>query len=134
MCPRCNEVLVCTTLDDVVAEYAAFQCPTCEGFWFEQTSELQKLSKITDMSAFEFSHLPSVEKQMEPLICPNCPDNRLLDKIEHKRDRRVIMDVCPECRGIWLDKGELEAIQHESWGSLLVKLYRWLVKKEDSTL
>lgn len=121
--------MICTSIDDVVTVYSAFQCPSCEGLWFAKSSELQKLSKVADLSAFEFVHLPSVEKQMEPLICPNCSDKRLMDKIEHKRDRRVIMDVCPKCHGVWLDPGELDAIQHETWGSMLLKLYRWLVKE-----
>ncbi|MCL4439757.1 MAG: zf-TFIIB domain-containing protein, partial [Firmicutes bacterium] len=26
----------------------------------------------------------------------------------------VVIDVCPRCRGIWLDHGELEKIMHEA--------------------
>lgn len=127
MCPRCNKGLVCATIDDVVTEYSVFQCPSCEGYWFGKSSELSELSKVSDLKILEFTHMPSVEEQMEPLLCPNCEDKPLMDKVEHRKDRRAIMDVCPKCHGVWLDRGELEAIQTESWGSLLVKLYRWLV-------
>ena len=38
--------------------------------------------------------------------CPRC-DNTTLDE----RDREgVTIDVCPTCRGVWLDRGELEKI------------------------
>lgn len=37
--------------------------------------------------------------------CPNCQATLLItDKKE------VEIDYCPECRGIWLDRGELEKI------------------------
>jgi uncharacterized protein len=36
--------------------------------------------------------------------CPRC-DTIVLDE----RDRNgVVVDVCPQCRGVWLDRGELE--------------------------
>jgi Zn-finger nucleic acid-binding protein len=38
--------------------------------------------------------------------CPRCPD-RVLD--ERVREG-VTVDTCPECRGIWLDRGELERL------------------------
>ncbi len=38
--------------------------------------------------------------------CPRC-ENEILD--EKQRDG-VTIDTCPDCRGIWLDRGELERI------------------------
>lgn len=38
--------------------------------------------------------------------CPRC-DNQILD--EKDRDG-VVIDVCRKCRGIWLDRGELEKL------------------------
>ncbi len=39
------------------------------------------------------------------MICPNCSTTLLMsDK------KGVEIDYCPSCRGIWLDKGELEKI------------------------
>jgi Zn-finger nucleic acid-binding protein len=38
--------------------------------------------------------------------CPTCPDERLVIT-----DRQGIeVDYCPACRGIWLDRGELDKI------------------------
>lgn len=37
--------------------------------------------------------------------CPNCNENLLMT------DRNgVEIDYCPECRGVWLDRGELDKI------------------------
>ena len=38
--------------------------------------------------------------------CPNCKDVNLV-----MTDRNGIeIDYCPECRGVWLDRGELDKI------------------------
>ena len=41
----------------------------------------------------------------EPLRCPSC-GSRLVE-VERAG---VLIDACPECRGIWLDRGELDKI------------------------
>src|SRR3954471_24877308 len=41
----------------------------------------------------------------EPMRCPNC-DSRL---VELERSE-ILIDACPECRGVWLDRGELDRI------------------------
>ncbi len=42
---------------------------------------------------------------MPLLICPNCQTG--MKEIE--RDS-VHIDMCPQCRGVWLDRGELEKL------------------------
>jgi Zn-finger nucleic acid-binding protein len=38
--------------------------------------------------------------------CPHCPDTALL-----MTDRQGIeIDYCPKCRGVWLDRGELDKL------------------------
>ncbi|MEN9578579.1 MAG: hypothetical protein RJA70_1588 [Pseudomonadota bacterium] len=44
------------------------------------------------------------------LHCPR--DKTLLETIKYEGNIEV--DRCGECRGMWLDKGELEAIQHSA--------------------
>ncbi len=41
----------------------------------------------------------------EPLRCPN--DGSRLVEVERSD---VLIDACPECRGVWLDRGELDKI------------------------
>ena len=41
----------------------------------------------------------------EPMRCPNC-GSRL---VEVERSE-ILVDACPDCRGVWLDRGELDKI------------------------
>ncbi len=41
----------------------------------------------------------------EPMRCPSC--NTRLVELERSE---VLIDACPECRGVWLDRGELDRI------------------------
>lgn len=49
--------------------------------------------------------------------CPNCDETLVMSNREG-----VEIDYCPKCRGVWLDKGELDKIierstQYDSGGS-----------------
>jgi uncharacterized protein len=44
-------------------------------------------------------------KAAEKLICPRC-GKRMDQRVAYG----VTVDVCPNCEGVWLDKGELEAL------------------------
>lgn len=46
-----------------------------------------------------------LSRRGEPMRCPAC-DTRL---VELERSD-VLIDACPECRGVWLDRGELDRI------------------------
>jgi uncharacterized protein len=40
------------------------------------------------------------------MICPRCTASELIER-DHDG---VVLDVCKECRGLWLDRGELEKL------------------------
>jgi uncharacterized protein len=40
------------------------------------------------------------------MFCPRC---HTADLVEHDRDG-IKIDICPGCRGVWLDRGELEKL------------------------
>lgn len=42
--------------------------------------------------------------------CPLCIDQTL--EITHRRG--IELDICPKCRGIWLDRGEIDRLIAES--------------------
>lgn len=43
------------------------------------------------------------------MYCPKCEV-----PMRQAKKEGVIIDVCPSCRGVWLDPGELEKILHEA--------------------
>ena len=51
------------------------------------------------------SQLRKVETSDTPRHCPKCPG-----KLEAYTFEGYVLDRCQECGGIWLDRGELEAI------------------------
>lgn len=127
-CPRCKSPLVKEVINEVTIEFDVFKCNSCEGIWFEKNEDFTKIEKITEPLLVEFRHIPSREVQMEPLTCPSCNNLHYMNKVENDRDHKVIIDVCSVCHGVWLDKGELDAIQKESFLSLLSRFYQWMKK------
>lgn len=128
-CPRCNIALSPLSIRGVNEVIEVDTCNNCAGIWFDK-GELSKVDKIVEPVAIEFRHIPSTKEQMEPLYCPVCETKNLMQKASHPRDEKVILDYCPDCKGIWLDKGELEAIQKETWTKTVSKIYNWLKGKE----
>jgi Zn-finger nucleic acid-binding protein len=50
----------------------------------------------------------------EPIMkCPTCPDVTL----SMTNREGIEIDYCPTCRGVWLDRGELDKIIERSMGS-----------------
>lgn len=43
------------------------------------------------------------------MICPRCNTNLVISVTKN-----IEIDYCPNCRGVWLDKGELEKIIERS--------------------
>jgi hypothetical protein len=64
------------------------------------------------------------QAERQTLHCPRCG----VDLVEQETDH-VMIDVCPQCSGIWLDSGELEQLRrvnHErgAGGGVLGSLFR----------
>ena len=114
-CPRCETSLNIETIKEINFSVEVDKCPSCKGIWFDE-SELQKLENITELTVFEIRRIPSEYRQLDALYCPKCENGgkALMKKATHPKDHKVIIDYCKNCNGIWLDGGELEAIQQES--------------------
>jgi Zn-finger nucleic acid-binding protein len=93
-------------------------CPACGGMWLDR-GELEAIqeSKERDYSE-ELARMPNLgynayklaqQKVGRTLQCPKC--NIEMEAREYARCSQVMIDVCPKCHGIWLDKGEIEALE-----------------------
>lgn len=49
----------------------------------------------------------AAERRSHYMKCPKCGESLREQKHEH-----VTIDVCPACKGAWLDAGELAMIEH----------------------
>ena len=122
-CPRCQTALETQPIIERNDEIIVDKCPSCQGIWFDK-NELQPLENISEPVLMEWRKIPNEYDQLTALNCPFCSDHPMMKKAEHPRDEKVIFDFCERCEGIWLDGGELEAIQKESWVSAIVNLFR----------
>ncbi|TLX76074.1 hypothetical protein E9993_07640 [Labilibacter sediminis] len=132
-CPRCNSSLSKEVINDMNASIEIDACNSCGGKWFDK-GELTEIEKLVEPTFIEIRKIPKRKEQYAALSCPSCSNMQLLEKVEHPRDHKVIIDYCPSCKGIWLDKGELEAIKEENWFSILGKAFKWLIGYEPESI
>ncbi len=125
-CPRCKQNLSKEIIIDINTSLHVDSCNNCGGKWFD-AKELEQIDQLIEPTLFEIRNIPNKREQIKPMICPSCNGITVMRKAEHDRDKRVIIDYCSKCNGIWLDKGELQAIRKENWLITLKKLFKWLV-------
>jgi uncharacterized protein len=58
------------------------------------------------------------EQAQQTLKCPKC-GSALVEQEHH----HVKIDVCPTCRGVWLDAGELEQLERAGAGGGVTKIF-----------
>ncbi len=104
-CPKCS-----TVLDrQLVAQVEVDLCPSCGGIWLDR-GELQRLHQSAQLAdvdvlkrfAGENRRVPPTSRAVK-LPCPVCEGRLVALELGE-----VAIDVCDACRGIWLDRGELE--------------------------
>lgn len=114
-CPRDKGQLDgCFYEDDIAVD----ECQECHGIWLD-AGELEKVQESMEHDhSGELKNIPDFAirayrmakaKRESELECPIC--GRPMDKNEYGYCSQIIIDVCSVCQGIWLDKGELEALE-----------------------
>lgn len=106
-CPKCN-----TVLDrKVIRRVEVDQCSGCGGLWLDR-GELVKLKLMAGRRTIKRLAEPrELARKVPPtsdrvrLPCPVC--NGVLAPL---RVNEVAVDICSSCRGLFLDKGELDPV------------------------
>ncbi|HEY7221285.1 MAG TPA: zf-TFIIB domain-containing protein [Candidatus Binatia bacterium] len=104
-CPKCQtETLGEFSVDRVTVD----RCASCAGIWFDAHDLVKLLAE-------EASHVASlrrghVKEEVEGKKgrCPR--DGADLLRVYSSIEPSVILDACPDCRGIWLDGGEFDKL------------------------
>lgn len=106
-CPNCKVALHQKSIHGVEIE----ECAKCEGIWFEDDELRQVKDKIdSDLNWMDFDILKHPEKfkpTAQRTDCPNC--SKSMDVLDYD-DTQVEIDYCAPCKGVWLEKNELERI------------------------
>ncbi len=115
-CPRDGSEL---TKRPYEADVEVDECADCKGMWLEK-GELERIQEVVenDYSA-ELSQIPDRvlqayrgAREKRPgmtLKCPSCECE--LDSHEYGYCSQIFVDGCSCCGGVWLDKGELAALE-----------------------
>ncbi len=109
-CPACSNQLTQREVAGVVLDV----CDNgCAGIWFDQF-EFKKFDEKAEPDAETIMHLTKVTTPSTSGIfnCPKCLTFKMMRHFASVK-RKVTMDECPNCAGVWLDAGELHSIRDE---------------------
>jgi uncharacterized protein len=87
-------------------------CPKCKGVWLIQ-DELRKLKNKVEDGTLRWMNeeIENIEKTTviaTQRSCVKCKTVKMVSVIFGKSS--LLVDWCPQCHGMWLDRGEFEAI------------------------
>jgi Zn-finger nucleic acid-binding protein len=107
-CPKCGT----DTLDPfgMIEGVNVDFCGGCKGIWFDEG----ELAFYTEMPA-DLPELGAVLARGKSTDhrCPHCSGTRLVE-VPYVGTLRPLLDVCPTCRGVFVDRGELPEIERLS--------------------
>jgi Zn-finger nucleic acid-binding protein len=113
-CPRCESgVLVVFELGDILLD----RCEECGGIWFDH-GELQAVVGAGGAARLE----PMTEPEDASGLCPRCLVEMQPVTASQDPGRPVLVDRCPSCMGLWLERSRLSRIED----SRLLLTVRWL--------
>jgi len=105
-CPKCSdgELREMELPENVTID----MCPKCKGIWYDrgEVGFQQELER-------DIPELETVEKTKRPTgnDCPRCADGTKLEEMRYAVESDLMIDRCPKCEGIFLDKGELSKLE-----------------------
>ena len=93
-------------------------CPSCNGMWLDK-GELEKIEEVREHDyTEELKRMPDYvsrayemarQKGHAEVCCPKCGDE--MEKREYCYCSQIIIDGCIHGHGIWLDSGEVRALE-----------------------
>jgi Zn-finger nucleic acid-binding protein len=114
-CPRDGSPLETKTYE---AKIEVDQCPACGGMWLDhgeleaiqeskENDYRKALSNLPDSVARSINAVAQLEST--PIACVKCKTE--MDTREYGYCSQIVVDTCPEGCGIWLDAGEIQALE-----------------------
>lgn len=114
-CPRDKSALEVKTYE---AKIEVDACPACGGMWLDK-GELEAIQDARENDYRKtLENLPdTVQKSIaevaqletKPIACLKCGAE--MDTREYAYCSQIVVDTCPEGCGMWLDAGEIQALE-----------------------
>ena len=121
-CPACSSELI----EESVGSIKVDLCHSgCGGIWFDR-GELAQLDEESEPLPTMRQPSPGTDQRNPfPRHCPRCENSHMVVQ-QYDSESPVEIDMCWECGGVWLDRGELERIRQsgtdrESAGNAIVR-------------
>ena len=103
-CPKCSgEAADFNTSDGVVVNF----CRVCHGIWFDRGELALYCETEHDLPDLD---LLLNQARLTPYLCPRCERTQLVE-VPYMTGEDVLIDWCPQCRGAWLDAGEITKVE-----------------------
>ena len=127
-CPHDNSLMEKESVGVVTTD----RCNACGRLWLDD-GELQRLLAADTTTVKGADSGPfgreSGRAALGGRVCPR--DQTLLLEIKHPQRPDVLIEVCPKCKGVLLDAGELRQLsggtpeEASSWLKKMQKIVRW---------
>lgn len=111
-CPACSQTLDSREASGITLDVCS---GGCGGVWFDKF-EFRKFDEAHEEAGAWLLDLAGVRTVSGgsgvSLACPRC-DGSVLGRHFFSTNRRVEVDECPTCAGVWLDVGELRELRDQ---------------------
>ncbi len=126
LCPICRVAMeqISATAATELSVYID-QCPNCGGFWFDNKELFVAPAEIAEEYDSVITKGKKIGAATQNPICPRCELPLILLK-DPELSKRIQLDICPKCMGLWLDKSEF--LQYKEYQKEKMEK----VKKEDA--
>ena len=114
LCPRDRAAL---SGERYEGEVVVDRCPSCDGVWLQrgeleaiqETLERDYSSELRGIDVVGLAYERARQADRPEIACPNCGTS--LNAEEYAYCSQIMVDRCGKCGGIWLDSGELQALE-----------------------
>jgi Zn-finger nucleic acid-binding protein len=113
ICPACDRELKTMTAGPITVDVCV---NGCAGIWFDHF-ELEKVDEQSESAGTALLEIPGDPSLSVDLArrrsCPKCGTTEVMTRHFESVARKIAIDECPNCGGVWLDSGELNVIRNE---------------------
>lgn len=125
-CPVCktDTLYDFNTSEGVLLDF----CDKCQGVWFDRGEVAEYVDLAEDVPDLERALSAATPSH---LACPKCKTD--MQRFQYTPEAPLIVDRCPNCQGVWLDRGELHALDGiaDRLESPKTRIFRALKSLED---